>query len=264
LIQTQHLVRAVMVALAVLIALHSRAARAVDPFEIEVYDGTANEPGAPGLELHANYVASGLRQAVLPELPVNHQTHVTLEPSLGLLPWWELGGYLESTVLGDGTFEYAGVKLRSKFVTPPSFGDRVRFGVNLEISLLPEHYDRNRWGMEVRPIAAYEDRRWLFAFNPIVDSALAGPDAHAGPSFEPAAMAALKLFEAVSVGVEYYGNLGPFSGFAPWRQQEHYLFEVANMLSLPHVEINAGIGEGLTANSNSLVVKMIVGYTCGR
>jgi hypothetical protein len=118
--------------------------------------------------------------------------------------------------------------------------------------------------MEVRPIAAYEDRHCLFAFNPIVDVALAGPDRHEGPSFEPAAMAVLKLFGVASIGLEYYGNLGAFSGFAPLREQEHYLFEVANLLSLAHVEINAGIGEGLTAGSNPLTVKMILGYTWER
>jgi len=250
-----------MYSLVALVALCPRPARAVDPFEIEVYDGEANEPGVPGLELHANAVPSGRHQAIAPELPANHQRHFTLEPSLGILPWWELGAYLQSALLGDGTFEYAGTKLRSKFVTPPSLSDRVRLGVNVEVSLLPEHYDRNRWGMEVRPIAAYEDRRWLLAFNPIVDFALAGSDSHAGPSFEPAAMAVFNIDAIASVGVEYYGNIGAFSSFSPWRDQEHYLFEVFNLLAVSHLELNAGIGEGLTAESNPLTVKMIVGYT---
>jgi len=250
--------------LGLLVGLLPRLARAIDPFEIEVYDGTANEPGVPGLELHVNSVPVGRSESIGPELPANHQSHFTLEPSLGLLRWWEIGGYLQSTLRGDGTYEYAGAKLRSKFVTPPSFSDHVRLGANIELSLLPEHYDRNRWGMELRPIAAYEDKRWLFALNPIVDFALAGPDRHEGPSFEPAAMAVLKVFDVSSVGVEYYGNFGPFSGFVPWRQQEHYLFEVFNLLALPHVEINAGIGEGLTAGSNPFTVKAIVGYSWER
>lgn len=64
----------------------------------------------------------------------------------------------------------------------------------------------------------------------------------------------------MSVGVEYYSNLGPFSGFLPLDQQEHYLFEVFNLLSIPHFELNAGVGEGLTDGSNRLVFKAIVGY----
>jgi len=79
--------------------------------------------------------------------------------------------------------------------------------------------------MEVRQSRAYEDKHWLFAFNPIVDLALAGPDYHRGPWFQPAAMAVFKLFQLASVGVEYYGDLGPFSGFASGREQEHYVFE---------------------------------------
>ena len=253
-----------VVLLAAVVTLLPRAAGAVDPFEIEVYDGTANQPGMPSVELHANSVASGLRTSVAPELPANHQSHFTLEPSLGLLPWWEIGGYLQTALRGDGAFDYAGVKLRSKFATPPSFSDRVRLGANLEVSFLPERYDRNRWGMELRPIAAYEDKHWLLAVNPIVDLALAGPDYHRGPWFQPAAMAVFKLFEFASVGVEYYGNLGPFSDFASGREQEHYIFEVFNLLAVSHIEINAGIGEGLTPGSNPLTVKMIVGYSWER
>jgi hypothetical protein len=261
---TKDLLRIAIVSLAALVALLPRPARAVDPFEIEVYDGTANQPGVPGLELHMNSVPSGRRESIEPELPPNHQSHFTLEPSLGLSPWWEIGGYFQTTLRGDGTFEYAGMKLRSKFVTPPSFSDRVRLGANFEVALLPAHYDRNRWGMELRTIAAYEDRRWLFAFNPIVDLAIAGPDLHEGPSFQPAAMAVLKLCETASVGVEYYGNFGFFAGFLPWRDQEHYVFEVFSLRTASQLEISAGIGEGLTAGSNPLTVKMIVGYSWER
>src|SRR5580693_6274454 len=87
------------------VPLATRTAAATDPFEIQVYDGTANAPGAPGLELHVNRVFSGLTTAPSPELPPNHQSHFTLEPSFGVLPFWEIGGYFETTLRGDGTFD---------------------------------------------------------------------------------------------------------------------------------------------------------------
>ena len=136
------------------VLLVSSPARATDPFEIQVYDGTANAPGVPGLELHVNRVMDGVKTFDGPQVPANHQTHFTLEPSLGLFPFWEIGGYIESSLLADGTFAYAGVKLRSKFVTPPDFDAHVRLGLNVEVSLLPETFDRDRWGNELRPIAA--------------------------------------------------------------------------------------------------------------
>ncbi len=247
-----------------LLLLVSRRAAAVDPFEIQVYDGTANAPGAPGLELHVNRVFSGLTTAPSPEYPQNHQSHFTLEPSLGITPFWELGGYFETALRGDGTFDYAGVKLRSKFVTPPGWQPHLRLGLNLEVSLLPRTYDHDRWGGEIRPIVAWENERWLLVVNPIVDLSFAGPDASAGPTFQPAGMAKIKIAGTVAVGVEYYTDLGPFSGFLPLREQEHYIYEAADLLSIPHFELNAGIGEGLTPASNGFVAKMILGYTWER
>jgi len=84
------LARKLTTALAALLAagvlLGPSAARAVDPFEIQVYDGTANSPGVPGIELHVNRVFDGIRTAEPPELPLHHQSHFTLEPSLGVSP----------------------------------------------------------------------------------------------------------------------------------------------------------------------------------
>src|ERR1700683_4475092 len=101
-------------AAALAIAAAATPARAVDPFEIQVYDGTANAPGVPGLELHVNTVPIGLPTAPSPEYPQNHQTHSPFQPSLGLFPWWELGGYFEMALRGDQAFDYAGIKLRNK------------------------------------------------------------------------------------------------------------------------------------------------------
>jgi hypothetical protein len=154
------------------------------------------------------------------------------------------------------------VKLRNKFVTPPNWSAHWRLGLNIEFSLLPQGYDRNRWGNELRPIVAFENELFEIVVNPIVDSSLAGPDASAGPTFEPCLSAVYKVHDAVSFGFEYYTNLGPFSrGFLTLREQEHYLYEVFNLLSVKHYELNAGVGEGLTAGSNPLIFKVILGYT---
>jgi hypothetical protein len=241
--------------------LAASRAQALDAFEIQVYDGTADAPGQAGIELHVNSVLSGQRDAVPPELPPNHQTHLTLEPSLGITRWWELGMYLESTVLPDGTLDYAGVKLRSKFVGTRGPSERFRFGLNVEISDLPPRYDPNRWGAELRPILAYATPGGLFAFafNPIVDLDLAGAAARGWPSFEPALSVLVVASGLFSAGLEYYGDLGPIGRPSPPSAQQHYLFEVFNLLRWRRLELNLGVGEGLTAASNPFVVKMILG-----
>jgi hypothetical protein len=248
-------------ALALAALLATSPASAGDPFEIQVYDGTANPPGVPGIELHVNDWATGNREATPPEAPLHGQFHATLEPSLGILTWWEIGGYLQSAVrTDDGVVDWAGVKLRSKFVTPPGFDPHWRLGMNFEISYIPPTYDHDKWGSEIRPIVAWQNPDWLFVFNPILDQPLAGADASQGPSFQPA-LKASRTVGPVALGIEYYATLGPLGALLPWSQQEQQVFECVDVISLAHIELNACVGEGLTEASEGVVLKTILGYT---
>src|ERR1035438_2980346 len=73
-----------LVAAAGLLAAHS--ARAQDPFEIHVYEYEPLTRGEYSLEAHLNYGVQGtaLRDGTL--LPTDHQTHLTLEPTIGVSP----------------------------------------------------------------------------------------------------------------------------------------------------------------------------------
>ena len=119
-------------------------ALAFEPFEIQVYDGTADGADHAGLEVHLNR---------------HHDaTHLTFEPSYGVTDFWELGGYFQ-TQQGH----YQGFKLRSKFVLPAG---NFRLGLNFEISFDPN----DDVGGEIRPILAFENDRFLVAVNPNVVS----------------------------------------------------------------------------------------------
>jgi hypothetical protein len=237
------------------------AARAGDPFEIQVYDGTANAPGIPSLELHLNDWATGNRGSTPPEVPLHGQFHTTLEPSLGMTPFWELGAYVQGAVRTDeGVVDWAGVKFRSKFVTPPGWNQHWRLGVNLEVSYLPTVYDLANWSGEIRPVVAWQDPKWLFAVNPIFDQGFASSSLSDGPVPAPAAKVA-RTMGPIALGFEYYATLGPVGGLLPWRKQSQQLFEVIDLLSLEYFELNFGLGEGLTAASQGIVAKVIVGFT---
>jgi hypothetical protein len=215
----------------------------MDAYEIQVYDGTADQAGQGGLELHAN------------RDPHIQETHLTLEPSYGVTRAWEIGGYLQTAFLADGSFVYSGAKLRSKLVTTADAARQVRIGVNLELSLVPARVEPDRWGGEVRPILAWDTDLLLLAANPILG---VGGD---GPTFEPAAMAKLKIGGAVAIGPEYYGDLGPIlKGGVPWREQQHYLFEAIDLLAVERFELTFGFGEGIGPNSHPFIGRVIVGY----
>ena len=255
--------RGVRAATFLLVSSLGPPARAVDPFEIQVYDGTAQNPDAFAVELHTNGVVRGSPENQSPGLlPLGHQAHFTLEPQYGVFSWWEVGGYFE-TAIADGSFEYGGIKFRSKWVTPPHWHRYLRLGLNMEVSLLPRDFDVNVWGMELRPIIAFENKWCMLAVNPIIDVSGRPPFGQPtpkDPTFEPAIMAVYKWDARVSLGLEYYASFGPLSGFVPVAQQEHYLYEVVNVLAIKNVEVNIGFGEGLTSASNRFVAKMILGY----
>jgi hypothetical protein len=216
---------------------------AADPFEIQVYQAEANPAGKPGLELHLNYV------------PNSQVFHATLEPSFGITDWWELGGYLQTAYV-DGEYRYAGVKLRSKFIAP-GLDRGWRVGVNFELSVLPQQFDPGKVGGEIRPIIQWSSDHWLFSVNPIVSFSLG----QNGPEFEPAVTVLKRIEGACHLGLEYFGGWGPLARFSSFQNAEHYLYEVVSLTAFKGVELNLGVGEGLTKASSPVVFKMIAGYS---
>jgi hypothetical protein len=232
---------------------------AVDPFEIQVYEGDINDPLQPGLELHTNFVASGRRTASFPgEAVPNHTLRTTLEPSFGLLEWWELGAYLQfATAPGRSQAHFGGFKLRSKFVIPHRLTGDFIFGLNFEVGRGVAVLGSDDWDTEVRPIIAWGHGRWFAAVNPIFGWALTGPR-NAVPDLEPCAKVRFDAGHHVGVGFEYYAGLGRPSDLPAADQQEHFLYLVGDLLDGP-IELNAGVGHGLTDASDAWTVKVIVG-----
>lgn len=242
-------------------------ARAVDKFEIQVYEPDVNRPGQLGLEVHTNYTPAGRK---LPdyagEIPPNHVGRLTLEPALGVTEWLELGAYVQTMVAPAEGVRWAGAKLRAKFVVPPRLTGDFFFGINLELGRVPKSVEEEGWANEFRPIVGYDDG-WLFAdLNPIFGYALTGPERFE-PDFEPAGKLGVNTQQGFRLGVEYYAGLGPFSGFAPVRAQEHLGFVTLDLAPPAHTEVsgdtwelNTGVGHGFTEGTpQEWIVKAIVG-----
>ncbi|MBI3523667.1 MAG: hypothetical protein HY066_03945 [Betaproteobacteria bacterium] len=71
------------------------SALAASSDEIQVYDDAINTPGETSVELHMNYVPSGLRTpAYSGEIPARHEFRLTPEFAYDLNQRWEAGFYL--------------------------------------------------------------------------------------------------------------------------------------------------------------------------
>lgn len=239
-------------------------ALAFDPFEIQVYDGSTNEPGVVSLELHVNYDHAPSRPVEPPELPWHRQAHFTFEPALGVTSFWELGAYVQLAARLDDAVYWGGAKLRSKLVTPDGWDPHWTLGMNFEVGALPRLFEADRYGAELRPIVAWEARYLHVALNPNVEVSFAGEGLRDGPELSPAAAAYVRIPDIAEVGVEYYGGLGPMKHLPELAAQEHYLFGAGNLFALEGWELNAGVGAGLTPGSDDLIAKVIVGHALGR
>ena len=109
-------------------------------------------------------------------------------------------------------------------------------------------------------VVGWDGDGWKLIVNPIVGTPLAGPDWRFGPGFAPAITATRAIGSWFDVGFEYYADFGPLSRPSPVRDELHYVFEVVDLLAVEHLEVNVGIGEGLTPASDPVIVKAIVGY----
>jgi hypothetical protein len=241
-------------------------ARAMDKFEIQIYQGEHNDPGQASAELHSNYTMAGHTQPSYPgETPPDGVLRLTLEPALGITEWLELGAYVQTMIVPDGGTHFGGWKLRTKFVLPERLSLPLVLGINVEIGRVPKRVEDEGWANEFRPIIGLPLGRFTFTFNPLFGFALTGPEA-GKPDFEPALKTKWNSNLGFAVGLEHYAALGRFDqGFVGLHAQEHLSFtafdlEPAEGQPPSPWELNVAVGRSLThATPQRWLLKAIVG-----
>ena len=229
-------------------------AHAVD--EIQVYNAEIAEPGQFTLQQHLNYVWTGNKTPDFDNGFASDRTlNGTPELAYGVTDWYELGLYAPFAFDSSGTLLPGGVKVRQLFVSPHAEDRKFFYGVNFELSYQTPRFSQSAVGLEIRPILGVRDFGWEFIVNPIVDFAFA-PNGDA--AFAPAARLARQVGKETWLGVEYYSTYSPIGAIPPADQQQHTLFGVVDFKAFG-LDVNLGMGVGLTGASDSLVSKLIVG-----
>ena len=80
-----------------------------------------------------------------------------------------------------------------------------------------------------------------------------------GVTFASAAKVSYDVTRRLSMGVEYYGDLGPITGFYPVQEQQQTIMPAIDLNLGPNWEVNFGAGIGLTGSTDHLLVKLILG-----
>jgi hypothetical protein len=235
-------------------AVLGQPAKATD--EIQVYNAGIAAVGQFTIQQHLNYTAIGLKDPPFPGgLVSNHAINGTPEFAYGVTDWWEVGLYLPFAIQ-DQQFLSNSFKLRTLFVSPNADQRNVFYGINFEFSNETPKFSQTRFAMEIRPIIGIRNAEYEFIVNPIVDI---GFGKFGEADFAPAARLARKLDKDLFVGLEYYSDFGRIGDFPKLADQQHTLFAVTDF-KIGVVDVNFGVGYGLTPASDRLVIKTILGY----
>ena len=241
-------------------AIFSVRAAAQDNYEIQVYSYETVAPGHTMVELHSNFTFSGSKTAQNGVLPTNHAFHETIEITHGFNDWFEVGLYIFTSLRNGEGWDWVGDHIRPRVRVPAKWRWPVGVSLSNEIGYQRRVFSEDTWTWEIRPIVDKQLGRWYLSFNPTVDRALHGPNVNRGFEFSPNFKFSYDFTKKVSGGLEYYGALGPVTGFDPVSQQQHQIFPTIDLNVSPKWEINFGLGVGVTRSTDHLIGKLILGY----
>jgi hypothetical protein len=117
-------------------------------------------------------------------------------------------------------------------------------------------FSQQIYALEIRPIAGWRNTDWKFITNPIVDVSFG---AGGETDFLPALRLARNLGHDFFVGAEYYSDFGQIGNFLPLQEQQHTIFAVTDF-KIGQVDVELGLGYGLTSGSDRVIAKTILGY----
>ena len=236
------------------------ASHAIDFYEIQIYDTDTTPAGHLTLELHSNTTSTATGELAKSQMDV-HQIHETLEGTYGVRRWLEVGQYFATAKLSNGDYEYSGARTKVHFGIPQTFEWPVQFGGNIELDYMRFAAEENPFTLELRPIAGASYGGFRLVGNFAFVKPFSGPQTHRGFQFDPSGELVYKLNSWLSPALEYYGDMGPIQPLAKVDEQQHFIVPALNFDFIPQLELNLGVGIGVTRASNGIFLKSIVGWT---
>ncbi len=225
--------------------------------EIQVYDAAIAETGKFNLMLHNNFTPDGRKTPAFPGAVESDRALVGVaEWAYGVTDWFEQGLYLPlySFSQNDGA-TFNGFKVRELFVKPHAEDSKFFYGVNFEFSVNQKQWDLRRFTSEVRPIIGWHLHPVDIIVNPIVDTSYTG--GLKSLDLAPAERVAYNFSKGWAVAVEEYADYGPLRQIYSAHQQSHQIWAVMDHTTKV-VNIEAGVGFGLTSSSDKVTLKLML------
>ena len=237
-----------------LLLLSASLAAAQDPFEIHVYEYEPMAWKQYSLEAHVNFMAQG---SAVPDgtlLPSRHQSHFTLEPTIGFTDSFAVGFMFLNAWQPGYSPQFAGWRVLPHFYAPESWRLPFRVGFVSEFSFQNTRYEENSRRVELRPILDREFAHWQIVFNPVMERALHGPGTRHGWNFEPALLLRWKRAR-FSPSIEYYGEIESVNVDPRAQPEVHQLFCGGDWEPSDGFKMNLGLGFDVAAQGPGVILK---------
>ena len=228
-------------------------------YEIQVYGADTVSPRRTMVELHSNFTFEGFKTVVNGVLPDEHQLHETVEITQGWNDWFETGLYIFTSYGPHQGYKWVGDHIRPRIRVPDKWGWPMGVSLSTEFGYQRALFSSDTWTWEIRPIIDKQWHAWYLSFNPALERSFHGPSVHEGVGFSPDFKVAYSLTRKLSAGLEYYGSLGPITGFDAFYLQQQQIVPAIDYDFGPNWEFNLGVGVGVTRSTDRLLVKMIIG-----
>ncbi len=189
----------------------------------------------------------------------SHIGHETVEATMGVTSWSEIGMYAFSNEDRASGAQFVGTSLRPKVRVPDSWRWPVGVALSMELEYDRPQLSTDTWSWEIRPIIDKAIGRWYASVNPTLVRTLQGTGVVNGLQFSPSAKTSFDVTRVVSAGIEYYSAYGRIGRFAPPADRIQQMFAASDLHVSPAWEINFGVGIAATPATNHLVAKLILG-----
>jgi hypothetical protein len=146
-----------------------------------------------------------------------------------------------------------GDHIRPRFAIPEDWKWPVGLSLSLEFGYQRYTFSSDTWTLEIRPIIDKQIGRLYLDFNPCFDRSFHGPGLPQGLVFAPNVKVGWDFTKRIQGGFEYYGVLGPVTGFNAIRDQEQDLYPAIDLDLGPQWEFNFGVGVGMTGSTDHMI-----------
>ena len=230
-------------------------------YEVEVYGSKTVAPRTMWVETFTNLTADGTKPvtgsifAANQLYPTNNSLHETVEGTMGIKSWSEVGFYVFQCARSGQGWQWVGDHIRGRAQVPERWHWPVGAGVSVEFGYQRPRFSTDTWTVELRPIVDRDFGRWYFAANPAFERSLHGSSVQHGVAFTPSLKVSYEFNKYVSGGAEYYGGYGDLRDISSFHNQQQQFFPTVDLNVSPDWTVNFGFGIGVTTRTDDWIYK---------